>query len=65
MMLLANQLGGMGRSSSFPPGRLVDTREEKGFNTSEGVRATSHLRSRVEWPLMASQTGLGVAGRRL
>lgn len=57
-MLLAKQLCGIGRSSSFPPGRLVDTREEKEFNTSEGVRTTSHLISRVEWPLVASQMGL-------
>ena len=49
---------------SFPTGRLADTREEF-RHASEGERATSRVRFRMEWPLAASLTGPGVAGGRL
>ena len=56
-MLAAKELGSIGRTSSFPTGRLADAKE--------GERATSHVRSQVEWPSAASVTGPGVAGRKL
>jgi hypothetical protein len=44
--------------------RLGDAAGGKGF-ASEEDRATSHVRSLVEWPLATSQIGPEVAGGRL
>jgi hypothetical protein len=52
MMLVANELGEIGRTSSFPAGRLAGAREErKVHHASEGERASSHVRSLAEWSL--------------
>ena len=59
-MLVANELGGIGRTSSFTTGRLADTREEKKIHhATEGERVTSHVRSKVFWPLATFLSGLG------
>jgi hypothetical protein len=65
-MIAANDLGRIVRNLSFPIGRLADAVEEKKICwASEGKRATSHVRSRVEWPSATSLTGSGVADERL
>ena len=49
-----------------PAGVLGDTGGGKRiFCALKGERATNHVRFLVEWPLAASPTGPGVAGRRL
>lgn len=43
--------------------RLGDTGGGKGIcHSSDGDRATSHMRSRVEWPLATSPVGPEIAG---
>jgi hypothetical protein len=45
----------------FPAGRLDDAGEEKGIHYAlERKRATSRVRSQVEWPLATSTTGAWV-----
>ena len=59
-MLVVNELGGIWRTSRFATGRLADAREEKKIlHATEGERVTSHVRSKVLWPLAASLSGLG------
>ena len=53
------------RNFQVPERRLGDAGGRKICHASEGKRATSHMRSRMEWPLAASSTGPGVAGGRL
>lgn len=42
-MLVANELGRIGRTSSFPLGRLADTREERDISPCFGVRKSHQL----------------------
>ena len=59
-MLVVNERGGIGRTSSFTTGRLAYAREEKKIpHATEGERVTSHVRTKVLCPLAASLSGLG------
>ena len=59
-LLVVNELCGIGGTSSFTTGRLADAREEKTIpHATEGERVTSHVRTKVLWPLAASLSGLG------
>ena len=57
---MANELSGIGRNSSFTMGSLADAGEvERIHHATEGERDTSHVRSKVFWPLVSSLGGLG------
>ena len=50
----------------FPQaGQQTQERRKKIHHASRRDKATSHVGSRVEWPLTTSPTGPGVAGRIL
>ena len=56
---MAKELGGTGRTSSFTTGRLEIAGEEKKIpHGTEDESFTSHVRSKVFWPLAASATVL-------
>ena len=57
---MTNELGGIGRTPNFTTESLEDTGVVKGIHhATEGERDTSHVRSKVVWPLVASLGGLG------
>lgn len=65
-MLVVNELGRIGGTSSFPHRKASRLRgREKIHHTLEGEKATSHVISRVEWPLATSLPGPRVTRRRL
>lgn len=62
-MLVANELGRIGRTCSFPRvGWQKQGRKKIIHHALEGEGATSHVRPRVEYSLATSLTGPGVVG---
>ena len=58
-------LGRRNRQDFRVPGEKDAREERRVCQASDGEKLTSHVRSRVEWPLAASLIGPGVAVKRL